>query len=285
MKGKKNNHRMKTILAIYHFIKKHSPKGGAERGLIFLFLFTSCYKLISTFAPSEVEPGQTFEVSFTVVDDGSETQNFVTDWSYAGVRVPKDWTVTVPKGAHQQFAEDWVYYQDGSMVNSSHDMEPCEKLSQFYNSACPKTGYSWAGFKSVSKIPKNISACWRNGCDSIRVTVLVTVPEDTKPGRYTIDFMGGDEEEDAGIDKYSSYTAAKDSRLFHVGTASGSYVTNRNASLARTVIVTEPTGIRSASGEKGSERAYDLSGRPARNQSGIVVKNGKKFLYPRAPQK
>ena len=97
----------------------------------------SCYKLISTYAPSEVEPGQTFEVSFTVVDDGSDTQNFVTDWSYAGVRVPKGWTVTVPQGAHRQFAEDWVYYRDGSQVNSSHNMEPCDKLTQFYNLPAP----------------------------------------------------------------------------------------------------------------------------------------------------
>ena len=246
----------------------------------------SCYKLISTYAPSEVAPGQTFEVSFTVIDDGSDTQNFVTDWSYAGIRVPKGWTVTVPQGAHQQFAEDWVYYKDGSKVSSSHDMEPCDKLSQFYNSACPKSGYNWAGFKSVSKIPKNISACWRNGCDSIRVTFLVTVPENVKPGRYTIDFMGGDEEDDAGIDKYSKYSDAKDSRLFHVSTASGSYVDNRNASLARTVVVLDATGIkdnRQQTTDNGQQttdnsQSFDLNGRPATRQSGIIIKNGKKII-------
>ena len=58
--------------------------------LVFTFMTASCYKLVSTFAPREVEPGQTFEVSFTVVDDGSATQNFVTDWSYAGIRLPRD---------------------------------------------------------------------------------------------------------------------------------------------------------------------------------------------------
>ena len=135
---------------------------------IALLVLTSCYKLIRTSAPKTAEAGSTIEVSFTVVDDGSDTQNFVTDWSYAGIRVPEGWEVTVPKGAHQQFAEDWVYYKDGSQVNSSHDIEPCDKLTQFYNSACPKTGYTWSGFKSVTKIPKNISACWRNGCDGHR---------------------------------------------------------------------------------------------------------------------
>ena len=264
--------------------------------LIFLLstlLLVSCYKIISTYAPSEVAPGETFEVSFTVVDDGSETQNFVTDWSYAGIRLPKGWTASVPDGAHRQYAEDWVFYQDGSPVNTAHDMEPCEKLSQFYNAVCPRTGYEWTGFKSVTKIPKNISACWRNGCDSIRITFLVTVPADAKPGRYTIDFMGGDEEDDAGIDKYSSYTAAKDSRLFHVGTAAGSYVKNRAAALARTVVVSDATGIKEIKNEelrmknesdeivnsKSSNRKFfDLSGRPATGKSRIVIKDNKKIL-------
>lgn len=257
-------------------IKKISFWGCLIGGL----LLTSCYKLISTYAPCEVEQGQTFEVSFTVVDDGSETQNFVTDWSYAGVRLPKDWIVTVPKGAHQQFAEDWVYYEDGSKVRSSHDMEPCEKLTNFYNSACSKTGYSWTGFKSVKKIPKNISACWRNGCDSIRITFLVTVPEDAKPGSYQIDFMGGDEEDDAGIDKYSTYTEAKDSRIFHVGTAACSYVKNRATNLARTIIVKDATGIQEATSPESHDGAiYDLSGkRLNKMQRGILIKNGKKIM-------
>ena len=263
---------------------KHPAPRAAFPRLFFIALcilsLASCYKLVATSAPSEVAPGQTFEVSFTVIDDGSDTQNFVTDWSYAGIRVPKGWTVSVPEGAHRQFAEDWVYYSDGSQVNSSHDMEPCDKLTQFYNSASPRSGYTWSGFKSVTKIPKNISACWRNGCDSIRVTFLVTVPDDTKPGRYRIDFMGGDEEDDAGIDKYSSLSAAKDSRLFHVSTASGSYVKNLNAALARTVVVTDPTGI-AQTGKVAEEDspAFELGGQPASQHSRLTVSKGKKTLH------
>ena len=275
----KNTNNMLNIHNPLRNIKASLLGGRLVGGCLFLLLLSSCYKLISTYAPSEVEPGQTFEVSFTVVDDGSDTQNFVNDWSYAGVRVPKGWIVTVPEGAHQQFAEDWVYYSDGSKVNSSHDMEPCDKLTSFYNSACPKSGNTWVGFKSVTKIPKNISACWRNGCDSIRVTFLVTVPEDVKPGRYQIDFMGGDEEDDAGIDKYNRYTDAKDSRLFHAGTAAGSYVEHRAANLARTVIVLDATGNLSPnpSPEKDGS-CYDLSGRPATKQNKLVIKNGKKII-------
>lgn len=212
--------------------------------LIVLCLLTSCYKLISTSAPKVAEAGSIIEVSFTVVDDGSSTQNFVTDWSYAGIRVPEGWEVTVPKGAHQQFAENWVYYSDGSKVNSRHDMVACDKLTGFCNTAFKKSNYTWHGFQSQKKVPKNISACWRNGCDSIRITFLVTIPEDAKPGKYIIDFIGGDEEDDAGIEKYNTYTDAKDSRIFHVGTVNSSYIENKATALACQIEVTESaTGI------------------------------------------
>lgn len=247
-----------------------------------LCLLSSCYKLLSTSAPKVVEAGQTFEVSFTVVDDGSSTQNFVTDWSFAGVRVPEGWTVTVPTGAHQQFAEDWVYYSDGSKVNSSHDMMQCDKLSSFYNSVCKKAGYTWHGFQSRKRIPKNISACWRNGCDSIKITFLVSVPEDAKPGKYQIDFMGGDEEDEQGISKYASYADAKGSRLFHVSTASCSYAENVNTSLSCKVEVADVTSVRQAKAETENAKSasYDLSGRklvqPRRGQ--IYIQDGKKTL-------
>lgn len=93
--------------------------------------------------------------------------------------------------------------------------------------------------------------------------------------------MGGDEEDDAGIDKYNRYTDAKDSRLFHVGTASGSYVNNRNASLSRTVVVLEATGlkeVRNPQPSTQSNRDYDLSGRPATRQSRLIIKDGKKIM-------
>ena len=98
--------------------------------------------------------------------------------------------------------------------------------------------------------------------------------------------MGGDEEEDAGIDKYDRYTDAKDSRLFHVGTASGSYVKNRNASLTRMVIVTEATGIKdnrqqttdNGQGTRDNRHSFDLQGHPATKQSKLIIKDGKKIL-------
>jgi hypothetical protein len=242
--------------------------------LIALCLLTSCYKLISTSAPKTAEAGTTIEVSFTVVDDGSSTQNFVTDWSYAGIRVPEGWEVTVPKGAHQQFAEDWVYYSDGSKVNSQHNMVICNKLTEFCNAAFKKSKYTWHGFQSQKKVPKNISACWRNGCDSIRITFLVTIPEDAKPGKYTIDFIGGDEEDDAGIDKYNSYTEAKDSRIFHVGTVNSSYIENKATNLACQIEVTEnSTGIKntiSSEEEAHSKGVYTLDGKRVRNTKNTV---------------
>lgn len=275
-------------MTVSHNNKKVFSFGGRLlMGLtLVLCLLTSCYKLISTSAPKTAEAGTTIEVSFTVVDDGSSTQNFVTDWSYAGIRVPNGWEVTVPKGAHQQFAEDWVYYSDGSKVNSSHNMIACEKLTKFYNAACKKTNYTWHGFQSQEKVPKNISACWRNGCDSIKVTFLVTIPEDAKPGKYTIDFIGGDEEDEVGIEKYNSYTEAKDSRIFHVGTVNSSYIENKATNLACQIEVTEnTTGINDISSEKISckKGVFTLDGKRIRNTKntaglphGVYYVDGKK---------
>lgn len=256
--------------------------------LLALCLFTSCYKLLSTHAPKQVTAGQTFEVSFTVVDDGSDVQNFVTDWSYAGVRVPNGWTVTVPTGAHQQFAEDWVYYSDGSQVSSKHDMQPCDLLTQFYNSACPRSGYTWHAFQTKKKVSKNISACWRNGCDSIRITFLVTVPKGTKLGKYSIDFIGGDEEDNAGVSKYATYTDAKGSRLFHVGTVNSDYVENRNTSLScRVEVVEDEDAIHSVSAARrpGQTGTYTMDGRKLNPEAeklprGVYVIDGKKRFQP-----
>ena len=135
-------------------------------------------------------------------------------------------------------------------------------------------------------MPKNISACWRNGCDSIKITFLVTIPEDVKPGKYTIDFIGGDEEEDAGIEKYNSYTEAKDSRIFHVGTVNSSYIENKATNLACQIEVTEnSTGINNTSSEKISygKGVFTLDGKRIRNTKntaglphGVYYVDGKK---------
>ena len=233
----KNNSQI--YISIHQRLLPSKRLGGGL--LLVLCLLTSCYKIIRTSAPKVAEAGSTIEVSFTVVDGGSSTQNFVTDWSYAAIRVPEGWEVTVPKGAHQQFAEDWVYYSDGSKVNSLHNMVTCDKLTEFCNAAFKKSKYTWYGFQSQKKVPKNISACWRNGCDSIKISFLVTIPENTKPGKYTIDFVGGDEEDDAGISKYNAYTDTKDSRIFHVGTVNHSYIENKATSLVCQIEVTEST--------------------------------------------
>ena len=268
-----------------------SPFGGRLVGglALALCLLTSCYKIIRTSAPKVAEAGSTIEVSFTVVDDESDTQNFVTDWSYAGIRVPEGWEVTVPKGAHQQFAEDWVYYSDGSKVNSQHNMVACEKLTTFCNLAFKKSMYTWYGFQSQKKVPKNISACWRNGCDSIKITFLVTIPEDAKPGKYTIDFVGGDEEDDAGINKYNAYTDAKDSRIFHVGTINNSYIENKAPNLACQIEVTEnSTNIKNTISSKEpsyGKGIYTLDGKLVRNTKntaglphGVYYIDGKKVI-------
>ncbi|MCF0196403.1 MAG: hypothetical protein HUK03_04055, partial [Bacteroidaceae bacterium] len=249
----------------------------------FLLLATSCYKLISISAPTTVEAGATFEVRMALADDGDDNQKFALDWSMAGIRVPQGWTVTMPEGAHQQYAEDWVYYEDGTQVSSRQNMVEDEFLTELYNEAAPRSGYTWKAFTTPDRVGKFMSACWRNGCDSIVVTFQVTVPADTKPGTYTLDFLAGDEEDAKGVYKYADYASTSGSRLFHAGTVtslSGNRrVDNANTALRRTITVVEPSGVHTpTAATTTSERAYDTAGRIATPQTkrGIYIVGGKK---------
>jgi|P827metagenome_2_1110787.scaffolds.fasta_scaffold00872_12 hypothetical protein len=206
---------------------------------------TSCYKLIRTYVPTEVVGTETFEARMVVTDDGSSTQNAVTDWSVAAVRVPEGWTVAVPRGCHQQYAEDWVYYSDGTKVNSKQNMSYNAHMSDIYNAGAPKKGYKWWAFVTDKRVPKHMASCWRNGCDSIAITFLIT--PDGVPGTYHIDFIAGDEEDEQGVGKYNSYSEAKGTRLFHAATVSsfseGKRPDNAAPGLSRTIVVKEASGI------------------------------------------
>ncbi len=258
-----------------------------KKGIFFSLLLaitlcvSSCYKIISTTAPSEVTAGETFRIFMTVADDGNEYQSFVSDWSLAGVRVPQGWTVEAASMAHRQYAEDWVYYEDGTRVASRTAMVKNDKLTQMYNDACKKSGYEWFAFSSRTKTPKYMSACYRNGCDSLQVSFNVTVPADCVPGKYTIDFIGGDEEDDDCVDIYNSYTDALSTRVFHVGTFSNSNFEHSQSQYALTVeVVEDPTAITPISADlSGEETIYTPDGKKLSTpQKGINIINGKKVL-------
>lgn len=239
-----------------------------------VLLITSCYKLISISAPREVAVGETFTVRMAVADDGSDIQNFVTDWSLAGIRVPKGWKVTMPQGAHEQCAEEWVYYENGQQVASRQEMEFNEYLTAFYEEAAPKTGYEWVAFSSQKRVAKHMTACWRNGCDSIVITFQVTVPEGTKPGDYTLDFLAGDEEDESGVYKYNDYASTNGSRLFHAGTitslSGGRKVDNAATSLRQTIHVVEASAIQQIKTQNTpSQAVYDTQGRLVRRDSSL----------------
>ncbi|MBR4434173.1 MAG: hypothetical protein IKS80_06665 [Bacteroidaceae bacterium] len=211
-------------------------------------IVTSCYKIIRTYAPTEVTGTETFEARIVVADDGSSTQNFTTDWSVAAVRVPEGWTVAVPRGCHQQYAEDWVYYSDGTKVAGRQNMKYNAHLSDLYNARAPKAGYRWWAFVTVRRVPKHMTACWRNGCDSIAITFQIT--PDGVPGTYQLDFIAGDEEDEAGVSKYDTFSDASSTRLIHAATISsfsnGKRPDNAAPGLSRTVVVKEGSGIRQA---------------------------------------
>jgi len=250
---------------------------------------TSCYKIIRTYAPTEVEGTETFEARLVVMDDGSSTQNFTTDWSVAAVRVPEGWTVDVPKGCHQQYAEEWVYYSDGTKVAGKQNMKYSAHMSDIYNAGAPLQGYKWWAFVTNRMVPKQMTACWRNGCDSISITFLIT--PNGVPGTYKIDFIAGDEEDEQGVTKYQSYSEAKDTRLFHAATLStfseGKKPDNAAPGLSRTIVVKEGSGIHPQNVENMSRRhpdaIFDLDGRLIRIGTstegldpGIYIINGEK---------
>ncbi len=246
-----------------------------------VFSMSSCYKIFSTSAPKEVMPGETFQVTMTVVDDGNDQQKFMKDWSLAGVRVPVDWEVAAPAMNHQQFAEDWVYYEDGTKVAKRDNMQRNDNLTKMYNDACKKEGYVWHAYQSRKMIPKFISACWRNGCDSIRVTFNVTVPEGTAPGKYSIDFIGGDEEDEAGVDKYTSYTQAVGTRAFHVGTFNYANFEHSHPEHSLTVeVIADPTAITEVNTDDAENAPiYTIDGkRIPKLQKGLNIIGGKKVL-------
>lgn len=250
--------------------------------VVIALVATSCYKIINTSVPDEVVAGETFECSITVADDGDPYQKFVKDWSVAGVRVPEGWEVTAPTNSYKGYAEDWVYLENGAKADKSYPMKLNDRLTAFYNEACPKNGYKWVGLVSRVTVPKFNAACWRNGTDSISVTFKVTVPADCPAGTYTIDFIGGDEEAEEGIDKYATVADAKDSRLFHVGTFAHAYIKNSYPGFSRKVtVVADPSKVVSISDNAGdSDNLYTLDGKRLNKaaKKGVYIQNGKKTI-------
>ena len=248
---------------------------------------SSCYEIVNTFVPTEVTGTETFEARMVCADDGSDTQNFSKDWSIAAIRVPEGWTVDVPAGAHEQDAEDWVYYEDGSRVGSKQDMAYNAHLSDLLNFGNNRTGYRWWAFVTKQMVGKQMTACWRNGCDSIAVTFLVT--PNGVPGTYDIDFVAGDEEDEKGVEKYANFGAAANTRVLHCATTNfrGGKADHLNTAFSRKIIVREGTAIQTvdADAEAPSTGIYDADGRLVRSGSdtqglpaGVYVVNGEKQL-------
>ncbi len=243
--------------------------------------FTSCYKILRTSAPEEAVAGETFNVTVTVGYDGDANSRYKKDWSLAGVRVPEGWTVTAPAMNHRAYAEDWVYYEDGSLAAKKYPMSKNESLSKIYNDACPKTGYEWFGFQSRVMVPKNLTACWRNGCDSIVGTFKVEVPADCAPGVYTIDFIAGDEEDEAGAAKYTSYKDALSTRVFEAGTFSFSSFNRVNTLASKTIVIkADPTAVNGVSvKEETAKETYTIDGvKVKKPHRGINIVGGKKVI-------
>ena len=200
------------------------------------------------------------------------------DISRHGVRLgyadnPGNWTAAT------------VYRHDNGKVKAFLGSSERQAYTTSYQFICTDHDVYYDGVGPTREITQVIhgGTGYQKGQKNAERVVDITWGDDVQPsainGTYKIDFMGGDEEADEGLDKYSKYTDAKGSRLFHAGTANGSFVENRNASLARTIIVTEATRLAPTFSNREEATPFDLSGRPATKNSKIVIQNGKKIIY------
>jgi len=244
---------------------------------------TSCYKIFKTHAPKEVIAGQKFDVKMVVVDNGDAYQKEITDWSVAAIRVPEDWDVTCGTRDYRSYAEDWVYYSNGKPANAAYTLRYSESLSKAYDAAAPKSGYKWMAFVSATKVTKYMASCWRNGCDSAVVTFHVTAGQ--KAGKYTIDFLAGDSEQDESPRTYAEASQLATDRLINASSVAmfkipnGTNTSNYAPQTACVINVLEAAdAITDVSEDKSKPSSvYNLEGRKV--SDGNDLKNLPKGIY------
>ena len=252
-------------------------------------MVTSCYKIFKTHAPKEVTAGQQFDVKMVVVDNGDAYQKEMTDWSVAAIRVPEDWDVKCGAQDYRSYAENWVYYSNGKPANAAYTLRYSESLSKAYDEAAPKSGYKWMAFVSATKVTKYMSSCWRNGCDSAVVTFHVTAGQ--KAGKYTIDFLAGDNEQDESPRSYTEASQLATDRMINASSVAmfnipnGTNTSNYTPQMACAITVLEsPDAITAVSDDKSKPLSiYDLQGRKV--SDGNNVKNLPKGTYIKKKKK
>ena len=246
-------------------------------------MVTSCYKIFKTHAPKEVTAGQQFDVKMVVVDNGDAYQKEMTDWSVAAIRIPEDWDVKCGAQDYRSYAEDWVYYSNGKPANAAYTLRYSESLSKAYDAAAPKSGYKWMAFVSATKVTKYMSSCWRNGCDSAVVTFHVTAGQ--TPGKYTLDFLAGDSEQDESPRSYTQASQLATDRMINASTVAmfkipnGTNTSNYTPQAACAIrVLDDPDAITAVTDDKSKSRGiYDLEGRKV--SDGNHVKNLPKGTY------
>lgn len=244
---------------------------------------TSCYKIFKTHAPKEVTAGQMFDVKMVVVDNGDAYQKEITDWSVAAIRIPEDWDVKCGAQDYRSYAEDWVYYSNGKPANAAYTLRYSESLSKAYDAAAPKSGYKWMAFVSATKVTKYMSSCWRNGCDSAVVTFHVTAGQ--KAGKYTLDFLAGDNEQDESPRSYTEASQLATDRMINASSVvmfkipNGTNTPNYAPQAACTINVLDaPDAITAVTEDKSKPSGiYNLKGRKV--SDGNHVKNLPKGTY------
>ena len=128
-----------------------------------------------------------------------------------------------------------------------------------------------------------MSSCWRNGCDSAVVTFHVTAGR--TPGKYTLDFLAGDSEQDESPRSYSEASQLATDRMINASTVAmfkipnGTNTSNYTPQAACAINVLESTDAVTAVTDDKSKPSsiYNLEGRKV--SDGNHVENLPKGTY------
>lgn len=154
--------------------------------LMMTLLFVSCYKIGKVYSPKSVAPNTAYEGRIVIVNDNNNGPQ--TGYSLFAICVPKNWDVTMGPGALQQYAREGVK-TEGWDANVNLDMVYSPNYSAICNSACPREGYEWIGFRSAKIYRRSLQGSASNGCDSIAFNYQVL--NDGLAGDYHIDYIVG----------------------------------------------------------------------------------------------
>ena len=223
-------------------MNKRSNLLNMATALLVVTMLVSCYKFGRIAAPKEVNPHEAYDGRIVVVNDNNNGP--VNTYGIFAVRIPVNWDVTVGEDAYVQYADGDIYIpadendpdnKPGGPANVTDGMHYSALLSSFYNQSNPKDGYTWVAFVTNEKHRAGLQGSGSNSCDSVAFNYKVI--NDGVAGRYELDYIIGDEEEN--VNRFNSVQDALGTRVYCTSTESSTLPKNDNGEEAFDHVQTE----------------------------------------------